>query len=99
MESIITSGVEQVTSTSPPVAPIPMQTNATSSSVSAMQQSIESQPPAVQPLNQVEQSAGGVRKSNVSGANGMMSQDLMNDHDLLSYLNGNCFDTQNEFIM
>lgn len=39
-----------------------------------------------------------VRKPEGTG-NGMMTQEIMSDHELLSYINAGCFDPQGAFLM
>ncbi|XP_031785225.1 nuclear factor of activated T-cells 5 isoform X8 [Nasonia vitripennis] len=87
--------VEQVASKSPPTGPIPMQT---SSNVAPRQPVVNQQTPMQQnneppqaqqvPQQQVQQTQAGVLRKSEATANGMMTQDLMTDHELLSYING-----------
>ena len=103
---------EQVASKSPTNAPIPMQTSNSRPSVvnqqTPMQQNDEPPQSSQVPSQTVQQNnamaiaavaaAAAARKSEAA-ANGMMTQDLMTDHELLSYINASCFDTQNGFLM
>lgn len=98
--------IEQATqqaSQSPPTAPIPMQTSTTpdTSQVVPLQQNTEPQSTVVSPIVQtvVESVAPGVMKKPEPQANGMMTQDLMTDHELLNYINSSCFDPQSGFLM
>lgn len=98
--------VEQVTSKSPPTGPMSMQTSA---NVAPRQPVVNQQTPMQQnneppesqqvPQQQVQQTQAGVLRKAEAAANGMMTQDLMTDHELLSYINASCFDPQNGFLM
>ena len=94
--------VEQVTSKTPPTV-VSMQTTPVTPPITSqptpMQQNNDPQPvQSVQQTQPVHSTVPGVRKAETP-SNGLMSQDLMTDHEILNYINSSCFDPQNDFLM
>lgn len=88
--------VEQVTSKSPSTGPMTMQTSSNRATVVSQQTPMQQNN---EPQQQVQQAATGVVRKTETATNGMMTQDLITDHELLSYIDASCFDPQNGFLM
>jgi hypothetical protein len=88
--------VEQVTNKSSSSGPMSLQTSSNRASVVSQQTPMQQNN---EPQQQVQQPNTGVVRKVEATTNGMMTQDLMTDHELLSYIDASCFDPQNGFLM
>ncbi|XP_014219920.1 nuclear factor of activated T-cells 5-like isoform X3 [Copidosoma floridanum] len=91
--------VEQVACKSPTIGSMQMQAAPNDRAALVGQQPVPMQQQPTEPQPQVVPQINAVVRRADGNPNGMISQELMTDHDLLNYLNSGCFDPQSGFLI